>query len=126
MKQYIKINMNYFIYSGAYELTVYSMKRRRSWRLSHRFFQPVPELAKLSVAGYNFQWNDGIFSAELTDIKPNGFSDLYFHPMASTSEYKISTKILRNERLATADNSDAHFKVRFKYMKIIKFYLFVI
>lgn len=91
---------------------MYSLKQNKSWLVTNSYFNPVPKDAELFVGGYRFKWNDGIFSTELSDIKKDGYRDMYFHPMASTYVYKVSTKILRSEALATRPNNEDDFKVR--------------
>ncbi|KAJ8916781.1 hypothetical protein NQ315_005786 [Exocentrus adspersus] len=86
---------------GGYGLIVYSYRENRSWRVSHNYFFLEPLAGEFFIAGHHFQWNDGIFSAELTALKPDGFRDMYFHSMAGTHVYRVSTRVLRNETLAT-------------------------
>lgn len=97
----MNINVLTYFVVGAHELIVYSLKQDRSWQISHDFFKPEPKDAELSVAGFKFEWQDGIFSTELSDCKTDGFRDLYFHALASTIMYRVPTRILRNETLAT-------------------------
>lgn len=40
---------------------------------------------------------DGIFSVALSTRNPNGFRTAFFHPLASTGEFTVSTQVLRNE-----------------------------
>ncbi|KAJ8939824.1 hypothetical protein NQ318_014951 [Aromia moschata] len=91
----------YFPDLGGYGLIIYSLKENKSWRVTHNYFFLEPLAGEFLVSGHNFQWNDGVFSVELTDLNPDGFRDLYFHSMAGTHLYKVSTRILRNETLAT-------------------------
>lgn len=63
------------------------------------------------MAGVQFQWNDGIFSITLGDRERNGFKTAYFHSMASTSEFSVSTQILRNQSAAARSYHGQDFKV---------------
>ncbi|CAG9767087.1 unnamed protein product [Ceutorhynchus assimilis] len=91
----------YFPDLSGYGLIVYSLRENRAWRVAHNYFYLEPMAGDFFIAQHNFQWNDGIFSVELSDLKANGYRDMYFHAMAGTHVYKVSTRILRNETLAT-------------------------
>lgn len=108
---------------GGYGLIVYSLKENKSWRVTHNYFYLEPLAGEFRVAGHNFQWNDGVFSVQLTDIKQDGFRDLYFHSMAGTHMYKVSTSVLRNETLATRSYHEDDFQVE-KYSLPLLYLLF--
>ncbi|KAF7280602.1 hypothetical protein GWI33_005701 [Rhynchophorus ferrugineus] len=91
----------YFPDLAGYGLIVFSLELNRFWRVKHNYFYLESTEGDFSIGGYNFQWTDGIFSVEVTEEKPDGFRDLFFHAMAGTHKFKVSTKILRNETLAT-------------------------
>lgn len=40
-----------------------------------------PHYGDFDVAGVQFQWDDGIFSITLGNRQPDGYRDVYFHPM---------------------------------------------
>lgn len=98
---------------------MYSLKANKAWRVTHNYFYVEPLAGDLFIAGHHFQWNDGIFSVELSDLKPDGFRDMYFHAMAGTHMYKVSTKILRNETLATRSYHEHDFEVRTVHLQSI-------
>lgn len=54
----------------------------------------------VSIKGLQFQWTDGIFSVTLSTTKPNGYRTAFFHPLASTGEFTVSTQVLQNEALS--------------------------
>lgn len=85
---------------GSPGLIVYSWSQETSWRVKHHYFHPDPLAGDFNVTGVNFQWEDALFGLGLSKPGSDGFSTLYFHPMASTNEFSVSTKILRNETLA--------------------------
>ncbi|KAJ8939823.1 hypothetical protein NQ318_014950 [Aromia moschata] len=89
---------------AGFGLIVYDFRRNRSWRVSHNYFHPEPGASNLTIGGLSFQFNDGVFSVELSQVKSNGFRDMYFHALAGTHMYKVSTELLRNETLATVTN----------------------
>lgn len=81
------------------------------WTVSHNFLGYDPLRGDFDVAGVQYQWNDGIFSITLSERKPDGFKMAYFHAMASTSEFMVSTEVLKNQTLATRSNHGKDFKV---------------
>ncbi|XP_023022865.2 L-dopachrome tautomerase yellow-f2 [Leptinotarsa decemlineata] len=95
---------------GAFGLVVYSLKNNKSWRVNHRYFNPDPNLANFFVSGHSFKFNDGIFSTELSSLKQNGYRDLYFHPLAGTHMYKVSTLLLRNETESNRSSDGTDFQ----------------
>ncbi|ENN71161.1 protein yellow [Dendroctonus ponderosae] len=96
---------------GGPALVVYSWKQNRSWKIKHNYFHIQPVAGDMTVAGINFQWTDGVFGLALRPEK-DGFSTLFFHPMTSFDEFSVSTRILRDEALAT--NKSAYYE--FKYL----------
>ncbi|CAH1116243.1 unnamed protein product [Phaedon cochleariae] len=86
---------------GGYSIIVYSLKQNRSWRVAHNYLFLENSQGDFNIHGHRFQWNDGVFNVELSSIKPTGFRDLYFHALAGSHLYRVSTRILRNETLAT-------------------------
>lgn len=92
----------YFADLGKAGLIVYSWKENRSWRVKHHFFNIDPLAGEFNVAGINFQWTDHLFGLALSAPDSDNFSTLYFHPMVSTNEFSVSTRILRDERIASS------------------------
>lgn len=85
----------------GYGLVIYSYKQNDSWRVDHNYFKYENNAKEYSIGGFNFQWEDGVFSIALTKKQADGYRYAYFHPMSSTHLYKLSTQILQNETLAT-------------------------
>lgn len=96
---------------GAPGLVVYSWKLQESWRVQHHFFHPDPLAGNYTITGISFQWDDGLFGIALSRPQSDGFATLYFHPLSSTNEFSVSTRILRNQTLATSDKIYREFKV---------------
>lgn len=94
---------------GAPGLVVYSWKGNRSWKVKHNYFHLKPTAGNLTVAGVSFNWSDGLFGLALRPEK-DGYSTLFFHPMISFDEFAVSTKVLRDESLATNQSSYQEFK----------------
>ncbi|XP_062546216.1 protein yellow-like [Armigeres subalbatus] len=96
---------------GAPGLVVYSWKLQESWRVQHHFFHPDPLSGNYTITGISFQWDDGLFGMALSRPQSDGFSTMYFHPLSSTNEFSVSTKVLQNQTLATSDKIYKEFKV---------------
>lgn len=64
-------------------ITVFSLAKGRSWRISHHFFYPTPEACDYTLNGLNFQWTDGVFGMSLSPINEPPDRLLFFHPMSS-------------------------------------------
>ncbi|XP_017753652.1 PREDICTED: protein yellow [Eufriesea mexicana] len=89
---------------GGPGLVVYSWRMGKSWLVKHHFFQPDPQGGEFNVSGISFKWTDGLFGMSLASTN-DGYSTMYFHPLSSTMEYSVSTKLLRDPEQATsADN----------------------
>lgn len=86
---------------GSYALLVYSLEDDDSYRVKHHYFYFDPLSGNYNVAGINFQWTDGIFGLALSPVHKDGYRTAYFHPLSSTREFEVSTKILQNETLAS-------------------------
>lgn len=96
---------------GGFGLIVYSLREDRAWRLNHNYFSFEPVAGEFMIGGHRFQWNDGIFSIALSDLKSDGHRDAYFHSMAGFNQYRVSTRVLRNETLSTRSYHDTDFEV---------------
>lgn len=96
---------------GAPGLVVYSWKSQDSWRVSHHYFHPDPLAGNYTIAGISFQWEDGLFGLALSKQQSDGFSTLYFHPLSSTHEFSVNTKVLRNKTYATSSENFKEFKI---------------
>jgi len=80
----------------TYHLYVYSFRTNSMWSFSHNYFSFDPLAGDLNIGGAQFQWNDGIFSLTIGNSVQDGFKKAFFHPMASSSEFLVSTKVLQN------------------------------
>lgn len=96
---------------GAPGLVVYSWKLQDSWRVQHNYFHPDPLAGNYTINGINFQWEDGLFGLALSKQQSDGFATLYFHPLSSTNEFSVSTKVLRNKTYATSGQNFKDFKI---------------
>ncbi|KAL9875269.1 protein yellow [Glossina fuscipes] len=96
---------------GAYTLVVYSFHDNRSYRIAHHYFHFDPLQGDFNVGGVNFQWTDGIFGMTIGPINPDHSKDIYFHPLASTKEFKVSDYVLRNESYVISKDAFFEFKL---------------
>lgn len=94
-----------------YKTLVYSWKQNDIWKVTHNYFFFDPLSGDLDIGGHKFQWNDGIFSITLSKINKDGYRTAFFHAMASTNEFAVSTRILRDRQLATRSYHENDFKV---------------
>ncbi|XP_029044693.2 protein yellow isoform X1 [Osmia bicornis bicornis] len=86
---------------GGPGLVVYSWKMGKSWIVKHHFFHPDPQGGEFNVSGISFQWTDGLFGMSLAPTG-DGYSTMYFHPLSSSMEFSVSTKLLRDPQRATS------------------------
>lgn len=89
-------------------LLVYSWRTQDSWRVSHNFFHPDPLATNYSIGNVSFKWDDGIFGIALSKPDVDGFATLFFHPLSSTNEFSVSTRVLRNATYALDSRGSFH------------------
>lgn len=100
----------YFSDELGYGLIAYSWEQNKSWRFSHSYFMPDPLRGDFNIGGLNFQWGEeGIFGITASPIGPDGYRTLYFSPLASHTQFAVSTSILRN--VSKVEGSYHDFKV---------------
>ncbi|GAB0088345.1 L-dopachrome tautomerase yellow-f2 [Sergentomyia squamirostris] len=90
---------------------VYSLRENRMWTFIHNYFRMDPHHGDLTIAGHQFQWDDGIFSIALGRRNSQGYRTAYFHPMISLEEFAVSTAVLRNESLARREYHGDDFRL---------------
>ncbi|XP_030388000.1 major royal jelly protein 3-like [Scaptodrosophila lebanonensis] len=71
-------------------LVIYDQYEDVAWRAEHRFMYPDPDYGLHTIAGESFTLMDGIFTVN------NDKRNLYFHPLASRSEYSVPLSVLNN------------------------------
>ncbi|GLH08020.1 Protein yellow, partial [Gryllus bimaculatus] len=81
-------------------LVVYSWKQNASWRVEHHFFNFDPLRGNFHIGGANFQWKDGLFGVALSAPDDDGGRTAYFHPLASTHEFAVPTRVWQNSSAA--------------------------
>lgn len=65
----------------AHRLYVYSLSQNLMWSFTHNYFSFDPLMGEFDVVGLQYEWNDGVFSATLSNKQSDGFKTLYFHAM---------------------------------------------
>lgn len=93
---------------GSYGLVVYDWKNNETYRVKHHYFHFDPLAGNYHIGGVNFQWTDGLFGIALGPRGDDGFRTMYFHPLSSTREFAVSTKIIQNKTIA----SDSYYQYR--------------
>lgn len=73
-------------------IVVYDHLANAAWRVEHRFMYPDPDYGYHTIAGESFELMDGIFAVN------NDKRNLYFHPMASISEYSVPLSVLNRRQ----------------------------
>ncbi|XP_030081287.1 major royal jelly protein 1 [Drosophila hydei] len=81
-------------------LVVYDHQTDAAWRIENRFMYPDPDYGRHTIAGESFTLMDGIFTVN------NDRQNLYFHPLASISEYAVPLSVI-NRRENFADDVSA-------------------
>ncbi|XP_076670211.1 L-dopachrome tautomerase yellow-b [Andrena cerasifolii] len=89
---------------GGPGLVVYSWKMDKSWLVKHPSFHPDPQGGEFNVSGISFQWTDGLFGMALAPTG-DGYSTIYFHPLSSSMEFSVTTKLLRDPKRATSSDN---------------------
>lgn len=81
-------------------IVVYDYQQNSAWRAENRFMYPNPEYGTHTIAGESFTLMDGIFGMSIDR------ENLYFHPLASASEYVVPLNVL-NTQSNFANGADA-------------------
>ena len=74
------------------------------------FFFSIFKSEEFNVSGISFQWTDGLFGMSIAPSN-DGYSVMYFHPLSSTMEYSVSTKILRDSERANSPGKSIYFNI---------------
>lgn len=84
----------------GFGLVVYDYRANAAWRVENRFMYPDPDYGNHTIAGESFELMDGIFAVN------NDKRNLFFHPLASVSEYSVPLSVL-NRRDNWENNPNA-------------------
>lgn len=93
---------------GSYGLVVYDWANNETYRVKHHYFHFDPLAGNYHIGGVNFQWTDGLFGIALGPRGDDGYRTMYFHPLSSTREFAVSTKIIQNKTIA----SDSYYEYK--------------
>ncbi|KAH8410860.1 hypothetical protein KR222_001041, partial [Zaprionus bogoriensis] len=72
----------------GFGIVVYDHQANAAWRAENRFMYPDPDYGYHTIAGESFELMDGIFAVN------NDKRNLFFHPLASISEYIVPLSVL--------------------------------
>lgn len=78
-------------------LVVYDVKRKNAWRVENMFMYPEPQHGSHTIAGESFVLMDGIFGMATNN------ENLYFHALASKTEYFVPLEVIDNRTLFAND-----------------------
>lgn len=73
----------YFPNMRTFNIHVYSLKQNKAWTTRHNYYYIDPLSGDLNIGGYEFQWNDGVFSVALGPKLNDGYKWAYFHSVMS-------------------------------------------
>lgn len=82
--------------SETYKLLVYSWKTNESFSLTHNYFHFDPLFGDIDLGEVHYQSQKGLYGISLSPTGRDGFRTVYFHSIASTMGFAVSSKILRN------------------------------
>jgi len=82
--------------SETYRLLVYSWKTNESFILMHNYFHFDPLCGDIDLGEVHYQSQKGLYGIALSPMGRDGFRTIYFHSIASTMEFAVNSKILRN------------------------------
>ncbi|XP_075212504.1 protein yellow-like [Lycorma delicatula] len=85
---------------GAPAIVVYSLKSNETHRLTHNYFHFDPTAGDFYFLNKHYQWQDGLFGLALSPIDKDNYRTVYFHPLASTMEFTVSSRILQNNTIS--------------------------
>jgi len=99
--------MVYIADSTGYGIIVFDLKNQQSWRVESDLFHPVESNSTFTIDGVTFQIMDGVYGLS---VSPKNFRNrqLYFHPMASVTEYAIPLTVLDNVNLWQQPTNNAN------------------
>lgn len=80
----------------AYQLLVYSWKTNESFALTHNYFHFDPLCGDIDLGEVHYQSQKGLYGMALSPMGRDGFRTIYFHSIASTMGFAVSSKIIRS------------------------------
>ncbi|XP_050424366.1 protein yellow-like [Adelges cooleyi] len=82
--------------SDTYRLIVYSWKTNDSMSLTHNYFHFDPICGDIDLGEVHYQSQKGLFGIALSPMGRNGYRTVYFHSIASTMGFAVSSKTLHD------------------------------
>ncbi|KAJ8982126.1 hypothetical protein NQ317_002852 [Molorchus minor] len=96
---------------GGFGIVVYSYAQNDSWRVKNNYFHFDPLQGNFDAAGAYFQSAGGVISVTLGNPDRNWDRTMYFHAFASSMQFSVNTRVLKNRTLALDPFSYQLYKV---------------
>ncbi|XP_022173774.1 protein yellow-like isoform X1 [Myzus persicae] len=82
--------------SETYRLLVYSWRTNESNSISHNYFHFDPLCGDIDLGEVHFQSQKGLYGIALSPTARDGFRTIYFHSVASTMGFEVSSRIIHS------------------------------
>lgn len=82
--------------SETYRLLVYSWKSNESHEITHNYFHFDPLCGDINLGEVHYQSQKGLYGITLSPVGRDSFRTVYFHSIASTMGFAVSSKTIRN------------------------------
>lgn len=82
--------------SETYRLLVYNWNTNESFALSHNYFHFDPLCGDIILGEVHYQSQKGLYGIALSPTGRNGYRSIYFHSMASTVGFIVSSRVVRS------------------------------
>ncbi|XP_012284346.1 protein yellow [Orussus abietinus] len=87
----------------GFSLLVYDAQRDESWKIKNKLFYPYPPHGTFHIKNETFDLMDGILGLALGPVRADGDRVLHFHSLASATEARVLTSVIRNRTLFEDD-----------------------
>lgn len=95
-----KDSENTFVYiadTRTFAIIVYNLKTNELHRIENNYFHIDSRYGNFVYKGIRYQWPDGITGLTISHMYPDGYKTMFFHSLASLSEYAVSTETLQDK-----------------------------
>ncbi|XP_050538682.1 protein yellow-like [Daktulosphaira vitifoliae] len=82
--------------SDTYRLIVYRWKTNDSNAISHNYFHFDPIYGDFNFGSVHYQSQKGLYGISLSPVERDSYRTVYFHSIASTMGFTVSSKILQD------------------------------
>lgn len=91
-------------------IVVYSSTEDRHWQFQSPTMEPVQKESSFSVQDEEYQMVAGVTSLTMGPRDAEGLRDVYFTPASGTGQFRVSTRLLREQRAAPDNFSPSSIK----------------